>query len=170
MSIQAIVYTSNTGHTAQYARLLGDKTGLPVYSLQDAKQALAPQTTILYLGWLMAGMIKDYKQTAQTYRVAAVCSVGLDATPKQAEATRQSNAIPAPVPLFPLPGGYAPDKLRGIYKFIMKMVTKALIKQIREKADQTAADKAMLNTLQTGGSYVNETHLADVLEWVKDNA
>ena len=33
MNANAIVYTSNTGYTEQYARLLGKRTGLPVYSL-----------------------------------------------------------------------------------------------------------------------------------------
>ena len=30
MNPNAIVYTSNTGYTRQYATLLGEKTGLPV--------------------------------------------------------------------------------------------------------------------------------------------
>ena len=34
--MKAIVYTSNAGHTAAYAKLLGDKTGLPVYALEEA--------------------------------------------------------------------------------------------------------------------------------------
>lgn len=36
MNLNAIVYTSNTGYTRQYAVLLGEKTGLPVYSLEEA--------------------------------------------------------------------------------------------------------------------------------------
>ena len=32
MKPTAIVYTSNTGYTAEYARLLGQGTGLPVYA------------------------------------------------------------------------------------------------------------------------------------------
>ena len=36
MNTNAIVYTSNTGYTAQYAKLLGKKTGLPLYSLAEA--------------------------------------------------------------------------------------------------------------------------------------
>ena len=57
MNIKAIVYTSNTGYTAEYARLLGEKTGLPVYSLEEAKQNLTERTEIVYLGWLMASMV-----------------------------------------------------------------------------------------------------------------
>ena len=36
MKPTAVVYTSNTGYTAQYASLLGGETGLPVYSLAEA--------------------------------------------------------------------------------------------------------------------------------------
>ena len=36
--IQAIVYTSNTGSTERYAKLLGHETDLPVYSLEEAKK------------------------------------------------------------------------------------------------------------------------------------
>ena len=53
--IQAIVYTSNTGYTAEYARMLGEKTGLPVLTLDEAKKSLPARAPILYLGWLMAG-------------------------------------------------------------------------------------------------------------------
>lgn len=38
MNPNAIVYTSNTGFTEQYARLLGEKTGLPVYPLSEAER------------------------------------------------------------------------------------------------------------------------------------
>lgn len=50
MKPNSIVYTSNTGFTRQYAMLLGEKTGLPVYSLEEAGQRLAPGNTIVYLG------------------------------------------------------------------------------------------------------------------------
>ena len=42
MKPTAIVYTSNTGFTAEYASLLGGETGLPVYALEDAKKKPAP--------------------------------------------------------------------------------------------------------------------------------
>ena len=57
MTPNAIVYTSNTGYTEQYAMLLGKATGLPVYALAEAEAKLAPGNHILYLGWLMAGKV-----------------------------------------------------------------------------------------------------------------
>lgn len=41
MKPNSIVYTSNTGYTREYAVLLGEKTGLPVYSLEEADKKLA---------------------------------------------------------------------------------------------------------------------------------
>ena len=39
MNIEAIVYTSNTGNTEQYAKMLAARTGLTVYSAKDAETA-----------------------------------------------------------------------------------------------------------------------------------
>ena len=36
--MNAIIYTTNTGSTKSYAKLLAQKTGLPVYSLAEAKK------------------------------------------------------------------------------------------------------------------------------------
>ena len=54
--LHAIVYTSNAGSTARYAQLLGQATGLPVFSAQEAHKNLA-SGDILYLGWVMAGTV-----------------------------------------------------------------------------------------------------------------
>ena len=35
--MKAIIYTLNTGSTAEYAQLLGNELNLPVHSLQQAK-------------------------------------------------------------------------------------------------------------------------------------
>ena len=81
--MNAILYTSNTGSTAQYAKLLADKTGLPVYSAEEAKSKLPARSEILYLGWLMASSIKGYKDAAKRYNIRAVCAVGMGQTGTQ---------------------------------------------------------------------------------------
>ena len=55
MKPNTVVYTSNTGYTRQYAMLLSKKTGLPACSLDEAMKHLAPGSSVIYLGWLMAG-------------------------------------------------------------------------------------------------------------------
>ena len=53
--MKAIIYTSNTGSTAEYAQLLGNELNLPVHSLQQAKNKVLSGSEIIYLGWIMAG-------------------------------------------------------------------------------------------------------------------
>ena len=62
--MKAIVFTSNTGTTEKYARLLADKTGLPAYSSEQARRELADGSEIIYLGWLKAGEIAGYAKAA----------------------------------------------------------------------------------------------------------
>lgn len=63
--MNAIVYTSNTGHIAQYAKLLGEKTGLLVYELSTALKKLEKGTSVIYLGWLFANSVKGYKKAVK---------------------------------------------------------------------------------------------------------
>ena len=68
----AIIYTPNTGSTARYAELLPCATGLPAYSLAEAKSAVSTGAEGIYLGWIMAGSIKGDAAAARRYRVRAV--------------------------------------------------------------------------------------------------
>lgn len=47
--ISAIVYTSNSGYTAEYARMLGELTGLPVNDLRQVHNP-QPQREVIFLG------------------------------------------------------------------------------------------------------------------------
>lgn len=67
--ISAIVYTSNSGYTAEYARMLGELTGLPVYDLHRVSDP-QPQREVIFLGWLMAGNVKGYAKADRLTRCA----------------------------------------------------------------------------------------------------
>lgn len=58
MKPTAIIYTSQTGHTRQYALMLGEEIGIPVYSYEEAKTIVPAETPIIYLGWLHASNVK----------------------------------------------------------------------------------------------------------------
>lgn len=163
--MNAIVYTSNTGFTAQYAGLLGGKLNLPAYSLDTAKRELAADAEIIYLGWLMAGQVKGYKQAAKRYKIAAVCGVGMGAGGSQIKEIRKGNAIPENIPLFTLQGGFELGKLHGIYKFMMSTMKRTVGKKLAAKPDKTADEQDMLDLLLRGGSRVSEENLRPVLEW-----
>ena len=167
MDANSIVYTSNTGYTAEYARLLGEKTGLPVYSLAEAEQKLAAGNRVIYLGWLMAGKVQGYKKAAKRYKVQAVCGVGMGGTGSQLQEVRKANAIPEKTPLFTLQGGFDIQKLRGVYKLMMTIMVKTAGKGLAEKQDRTPDEDVMLEMLIQGGSRVSADNLAEVLAWVE---
>ena len=45
--MKAIIYTSATGHTERYAKMLSEKTGIPAYPAKEAKSAL-PRGSEIY--------------------------------------------------------------------------------------------------------------------------
>ena len=159
--MKAIVYTSNTGFTAQYAKILGEKTGLPVYELSDAEKQIEKSTTIIYLGWLFASNVKGYKKAAKKFNIAAVCGVGLCDTGTSLEEVRKAISLPDSIPLFTLQGGIIHSKLHGINKFMINM----LIKGMSAKKERSEDDERMLYLIKNDGNYVSEENLAAVLEW-----
>lgn len=167
MNANSIVYTSNTGYTAEYARLLGEKTGLPVYSLAEAEQKLAAGNRVIYLGWLMASKVQGYKKAAKRYKVQAVCGVGMGGTGSQLQEVRRANAIPEKTPLFTLQGGFDIQKLSGVHKLMMTIMVKTAGKGLAEKQNRTPDEDVMLEMLTQGGSRVSADNLAEVLAWVE---
>lgn len=162
--MKAIVYTSNTGYTKQYAELLSQKTGLPAYTLREARKALQKGDKIIYLGWLFASHVRDYGKTAKLYDIAAVCGVGLCTTGALLREARAATAIPENIPLFTLQGGLDMGRLRGMNKFIITM----MINGLDVKPARTDSEEAMLALLKKGGSYVSADNLHDILEWYEN--
>ena len=166
MNANAIVYTSNTGYTAQYAKLLGEKTGLPVYSLAEAGAKLPAGNCVIYLGWLMAGKVQGYAKAAKRYRVAAVCGVGMGASGSQLADVRKANSLGDALPLFTLQGGFHPEKLNAGYRLMMRLMRGVLIRQIAGKPERTPEDEDLLDLLEHGGDRVSEANLAQPLAWL----
>lgn len=88
--MDAIIYTTNTGSTGQYAKLLAQETGLPAYSLAEAKKRVFAGAEVVYLGWIMAGSVKGCAGAAKRYQVCAVCGVGMGQTGTQTDSVRKS--------------------------------------------------------------------------------
>ena len=161
MNATHIVYTSNTGYTARYAALLSEKLGLPAHPLAEAMKALPAGTPIIYMGWLMAGSVKDCKKAARRFMVDAVIGVGLGDTGAQDDAARKACKLPDDAPVFTVQGGMDHQQLRGPYKFAIKLLTKAMA----AKKNRTPDEDKMLALLQKGGDYVSEKELTAVLAW-----
>lgn len=162
--IQAILYTSGTGTTAQYAKMLGEKTGLPVCPLQSAS-SVPLGADIIYMGWVMASGVRGYKQAAKRYHVRAVCGVCMGETGSQIPEVRKQNTIADDIPVFTMRGGFDMNKLHGIYKVMMSVMKKTAGKKLAQKTDRTPDEDVMLNMLLHGGNYVAESNLQAVLDW-----
>ena len=168
MKPSAIVYTSNTGFTAQYASLLGGETGLPVYSLEDALKSLPQSSPIVYLGWLTAGKVQGYDKAVTKFNLQALCAVGMAKCGSQMEDVRKSNNLPQGLPLFTLQGGFDLKKLRGVYKFMMLVMSKTVAKKLAAKPDRTPDEEDMLDLFQNGGNRVGLENLRPVLAWYEE--
>lgn len=159
--MKAIVYTSNTGNTESYAKLLGKKTGLPVYSLKEATKSISKGTSVIYLGWLCANNVKGYKKAEKLFKISAVCGVGLCETGTADDQVRKINNIPSNLPLFTLQGGMDKTKLRGINKFMIKMLTKGL----ESKKERSPDEERMLELMNDGKNFVSEENISAVTQW-----
>ena len=159
--MQAIVYTSNAGSTARYAKMLSQATGLPTYALAEARHSLPAGAEIIYAGWVMANCVKGYAAAAKRFSVQTVCAVGMAETGMQLEITRQKSSSPADIPLFTLQGNFNLQKLRGTYRLLMWLMVRAL----KKKADRTPEESAMLEMLCDGIDRVDARNLAAVIDW-----
>ena len=163
--MNAIIYTTNTGSTERYARLLSQETGLPAFSLAEAKKKIHSGAEVIYLGWIMASSVKGYADAARRYRVRAVCAVGLGQTGTQADVVRKKTSVPTNIPLFTLQGNFDVKKLHGLYRPMMELMVKTVGKGLSEKKDRTPEEDDMLDMMLHGGERVKAENLSAVLKW-----
>ena len=148
--ISAIVYTSNSGYTAEYARLLGRATGLPV---NDLRQVHTPQPDeeVIFLGWLMADRVMGWPKANAFFKVRAVCQVGLGLADGCA--------------VFALQGGFDLHRLRGPYRLIMEVKCRQIKKQLEEKGALNPAQQLTYDMATKGASAVCPENLQPVIDW-----
>lgn len=163
MKPTAIVYTSKTGHTEAYAKLLSGIIGLPAYSVRDAKK-LPSDTEIIYMGWLAASVVTGYAKACKKWNITSVIAVGLCDTGALVRESRAATSIPAETPLFTVQGGMDHSKLKGTSRLVINMLRKGL----EMKQGRTEGEERMLSLLQNGGYFVSEENLSAYLEMYRE--
>ena len=163
--MDAIVYTTNAGSTARYARLFADAVGLSAYSIAEARKKVIAGAEVVYFGWIMGGTVKGYAAAAKRYAVRAVCAVGMGQTGSAAESVREKTAVPENVPLFTLQGDFNVAKLHGVYRLMMALMVKTAGKALAEKQDRTPEEDDMLDMMLHGVGRVKAENLSAVLDW-----
>ena len=165
--MKAIIYTTNTGTTAQYAKMLAEQTELPAFSMEEAKSKVEAGSEIIYLGWIMAAQVKGYKAAAKKYKIKAVCAVGMERTGTRTEQIREKTSVPVAIPLFTLQENFDVKKLRGIYRLMMNLMVKMITKKLGAKTDRTQQENEMLEIMLHGEEKVCAENLGDVINWYK---
>lgn len=170
--MKAIVYTSQTGFTRRYAEMLAAQTGLPAYDAKTAKGQLPRGSEIFYMGWLLAGEVKGLKAAMGRYTVRGVAMVGVSPQGNGelwTEARINGGASDDGGRIFYLRGGYAPEKLGGLYRLMMGHMAKTVIRQVEAKgAGATAEEREMAEVFRSGGDYVQEEALEEIAAWIRE--
>jgi hypothetical protein len=165
--MKAIVYKTNTGSTKRYADMLAKETGLPVYELCEAVKKLEKSSEIIYLGWLMAGSIKGYKKALKQFKPLAVCAVGIAFPTEEYKAQlKKINKIEG-ANLYLMQGSYDINKLRGLNKLAMKMMSSAMCKKLEAKADKTEQELKEYEIYKNGCDLVSPDNLKNIIAWYK---
>lgn len=162
-----IVYTSETGFTAQYAAMLGKSTKMTVLPLTEALTTLEKGTPIFYMGWLMAGKIKGFKKAKKKFKIVGTCAVGIRPDVKNLTQVLSKSYKMHDGELFYLPGGHAPDKLEGGKKKALKMVLSILSKTIQNQKSLSPTDERLLKVFEHGGSLVDKKLLPPIVQFLR---
>lgn len=161
MKIDAIVYTSQTGYTREYAQMLAQTLELPTFALGEAQ--LPKGSDILYMGCIHMSRVKGFSKAKRRFTVRAVCGVGLCDTGTMTAEVRKATAIDAGIPLFTLQGGIDRSRLAGVNKLVIDMLEKGL----SDQKQRSAQDERILALLRTEGSHVSTENLRAVLDWYR---
>ena len=159
--IEAIVYTSNTGFTKEYALMLANRLSLPVYSLEDAKAILNNKANILYLGWLCANRVVGLAKALKLYNVIAIGAVGARLPFNKAYLEELKRVNHKGDNLFYLHGGIDYQALKGVKKWILKEASKFIARGNTKEALE------LKEIFKNGGSFVDEKYLEPIISFIE---
>lgn len=166
--MKAIVYNSNTGFTAEYAKLLSKATGIRAYSWKEAKSQLPKDTPVLFLGWVMANKLPEIQNVTRRFYIRAIGAVGLNQNEYVEQSIRSENGVPASIPVFLLPGGLDKSKL-GLYHRLLLKIVELNVKQRIRKAVRPSEETALFLQQLTGGcNLVDAAHLESLIDWARN--
>lgn len=162
-----IVYSSNTGFTEQYAKMLGRALEMPSYKLGSVPKC-HDGADVIYLGWLFAGSIVGYKKCARKYKVCCVVGVGMSPPGAElAEGLRRTMKIPQSTHVFYVQGGFDIDRLQLPMKLVMKVKNQEIAARLNAKPELSEAEEATLQMTRGSGSAVREENLERIVALYK---
>ena len=159
--IKSIVYKSSTGHTKQYAEMLGESLKIPVYNLEEAKSSLKKNDEIIFLGWVCATKIQGLSKIKR-YNVKCIGAVGAYPAEKNCiESLKNANKVN--VELFYLRGGLDFNKITGLKKKVLQFVGNMMEKENK------AENQEMIKLFKDGANYVSDENLEPMVKYINSN-
>lgn len=158
-----IVYTSNAGHTMEYAKLLARELGGEAYTLKEAKKKLKKKEEIIYLTWIFAGRPKKLKKALKRYKCLAIATVGMTLNKIDQDEIKFKYKLQCP--LYYLPGGLDINRLKGLYKHIAQSVYDKMLIKLHHEKDFSDDEKIVAEAIVKGTNYVSRTYLEDILRY-----
>ena len=157
--LKAIVYESSTGHTKQYAEMLGEKIKVPALTAKEARKHLKRNDEIIFLVWIAATKIKGLAKVKK-YNVKCVGAVGI--YPKEdAYIASLATKNKLDKPLFYLRGGLNYDKLGYFTKKLFMWVGKMM------EIDNKPENQEMIKLFKYGANFVSESNLQQIIDYVR---
>lgn len=154
-----IIYESNTGHTQAYANMLAKNLNIQAISIKDYKVKKEEQEPILFLGWVLANQIQGYSKIKDNFPIIGIVAVGMN-SPSQENSKLLIETNQIQKPFFYLQGGIDFNKLKGIKKLLLKLVAKAIKKENKPENEE------IIQVMETGGNFVKEENLKEILEYL----
>ena len=167
----AVIYTSQTGFTKQYAEWVSEEVQGDCMTVAEAeKKDLSGYDAIVFGGWCFAGSIKKldwFKKKAAQWadKKKVVYAVGASPleNPELQEGLRKNFTDEewAQISVFYCPGGLCYEKMSGVSRVMMKMFVRMLAKNKSEK------EQAMAKMLSKSYDISDRKYIAPMVEYLK---
>ena len=158
-----IVYSSNTGYSEQYAKMISRALNVPAYRLGEVP-ACHEDAYALYVGWLFAGRVVGYKKAEKHYNVFVI----MPTAPEIVEGIRKAEDVALEMRICYLQGGFDINRLSLPLKLIMKIKCRQIAARLRAKGELTEAEQLTLEMTQHPTSAVREENIQQVIDLYKD--
>lgn len=165
-----VIYHSQTGFTARYARWIAEAAGADCLELSAAKHKdFTAYEAIIFGSWACAGGISKlswFKRNLGQWggkKLIVFCVGGGPADSPEIEPTLHRNFSESElkqVDVFYCPGGFNYEKMSASSKIMMKM----FIKMLAAKKDQTEADREMIKMISGSYDISDKKYMEPILE------
>lgn len=165
--MKAIVYSSAAGHTERYALALSEMTGLPAIPVRRIGRRLSRGDEIVFLGWVMAGVIDSYMHMYNTYEVRVLCPVGLlPYSDFVKETLEDHNIIPDEIATFYLRGGFEMKRLHGLKRWMARSFRVSMEMDFED--NETKESGELFELMQGSPDFFDRASLEPVAEKIRE--